>query len=222
MPADTGVPLCSYAQFTEGAFADLVADYDESVVSDYLWRGTRLTEEACGDRRLAPFTLTETHRADAVDPDEYAESANLPMDMQGALGWSYAQALGSTTLVRHAWVNHFPPHYPDLWEYSGVSVTIIRSYGGTETLQPTQILDGPDDIGHVWFQLGLFLPIGSRVRVTYSGGYTIATPASLVQANELMTAAAVIRELQPESAMHDPEQLRADAIAILDPAWVRT
>lgn len=221
MAGDPGTPLASYAYFTEGAFADLVEGYDESVVSDYLLKGTRLVEEACS-RRLSPFTLTETHRADAVDPDEYAESANLPMDIQGTLGWSYAQALGTTTLVRHAWVHHFPPHYPDMWAYSDVSVTIIRSYGGTETLAPTQILDGPDDTGHIWFQLGLFLPIGSRARVTYSGGYTLAVPFSLVQANELMTASVVIRELQPESAAHDPEQLRADALAILIPFWART
>ena len=107
-----------------------------------------------------------------------------------------------------------------MWSYSDVSVLIIRSYGGTETLAPTQILDGPDDVGHVWFQLGLFLPIGSRVRVTYSGGYT-TTPASLVKACCYMAASLVIRELQPESAAHDPAQLRADAVDILKP-WART
>jgi hypothetical protein len=219
--ADPGPSLATYAQLKESALADLFSEYDEPVVSDYLIQGTRLVEEACG-RRLAPFTLTETQRADAIDPDEYAETANLPLSIQGTLGLSYATALGTTNLVRHCWLNHFPPHYPDMWAYSGVSVQTILSYGGpAQNLASTQILDGPDDTGHLWFQLGLFLPVGSRVRTTYSGGYVVATPASLVRANEYMSAALIIRELRPEDVSHSPEELREAAMNILDPAWMR-
>jgi hypothetical protein len=221
MADDPGPPLASYAQLVEGAFADLFSQYEEPVVSDYLIQGTRLVEEAC-DRRLAPFTLTETARADAIDPDEYAETANLPLSIQGTLGLSYATALGTTNLVRHCWLHHFPPHYPDMWAYSDVSFETILSYGGPPMpLQAAQILDGPDDTGHVWFQLGLFLPVGSRVRTTYSGGYTIAIPGSLVRANEFMTAALIIKELRPEDTSHNPDELRQSALDILDPAWMR-
>lgn len=215
--ADSPAPLCTYAQFTEGPFADLVNDYDESVVTDFLIEATRLTEEAAGGRRLAPFTLTETHRASANDPDEYADSANLPMNIQGTLGWSYAMALGTTNLVRHVWVHEFPARYQDLWAYSDVSVTAILSYGGTpQVLGPGQILDGPDDTGHIWFSVGQFIPIGTRLRVTYSGGYVTSIPASLVRASKYLTAELVIRELNPGTTQHDPDVLREDAMKILE------
>jgi len=213
--ADSAIPLASYADFTAGAFKDLASAYDETVITPYLVRGTRMCERLT-KRRLAPFTISETQRADAVDPDEYVESANLPMDIKGTLGWSYAQALDNTTLVRHCWLNEFPPFQQELWTYSGVAVTIIRSYGGTQELSAGQILDGPDETGHMWWQLGLFLPIGSRVRVTYSGGYTVATPGDLVEANCYMTANLIIRELNPVGATQDPEQLHTDALMILE------
>jgi hypothetical protein len=213
--ADSPIPLCSAAAFTEGPFSDLASQLSDQALSDYLVEGTRLCETETG-RRLAPFTITETHRADMIDPDEYSDTANLPMDIQSTLGMSYAAAMGASSLVRHCWVDEYACRYQDLWAYSGVSVTIIRSYGGTQILAPTQILNGPEpDTGHLWFQLGLFLPIGSRVRIGYSGGYTIAVPADLVRANKLMTASIIVRELNPEDASHDPDILYTDALKIL-------
>lgn len=217
--ADPVIPLCSPAQFDEGAFSDLASAVPDGTLSDFLAEGTRLCEEAC-DRRLAPFTLTETHMASGINPDEYAESANFPMDIQGTLGMSYASALGGTSLVSHVWLNESPARYPDMWSYSGVTITITRSYGGSQLLGPGQILSGPDDTGHVRFTLGTFVPIGSGIQVAYSGGYTVAVPSSLVRANKLMTASILIRELQPDDTQHDPDLLREDALAILA-AWQR-
>jgi hypothetical protein len=216
--ADSVIPLCSAASFDEGAFSDLASAVPDGTLSDFLAEGTRLCEEAC-DRRLAPFTVTETHRAEGMDPDEYADSANMPMDIYGSLGVSYAQALGVTSLIRHCWLHEMPARYPDMWAYSGVSIEIIRSYGGNQVLAPTQVLDGPDDTGHVWFQLGLYLPVASRIRVTYSAGYQ-TVPASLVRACKYMTAGIIVRELQPDDSEHDPDLLREDALAILA-AWQR-
>jgi hypothetical protein len=213
--ADTPIPLCAAAQFTEGPFADLSSGLSAGALADYLIEGTRLCETETS-RRLAPFTITETHRADMIDVDEYSDSSNLPMDIQSTLGMSYASAMGASSLVRHCWLDEYASRYQDLWSYSGVSVTIHRSYGGTQVLAPTQILSGPEpDTGHLWFQLGLFLPIGSRVQVTYSGGYTIAVPADLVRATKLMTASIIVRELNPEDASHDPDLLYTDALKIL-------
>ena len=96
--ADSPVPLCSAAQFTEGPFADLASAIEAGPLNDFLIEGTRLCEEAC-DRRLAPFTLTETHMALGINPDEYAESANFPLDIAGTLGMSYAAAMGGVSLV---------------------------------------------------------------------------------------------------------------------------
>jgi len=218
--ADTPIPLCTSAQFSEGPFADLAAGLTTEAVSDYLIEGTRLCETETG-RRLAPFTITETHRADMIDVDEYSDSSNLPMDIQSTLGMSYASAMGASSLVRHCWLDEYACRYQDLWAYTGVGVTILRSYGGTQVLAGTQILNGPEpDTGHLWFQLGLFLPIGSRVQVTYSGGYTVAVPADLVRANKLMTASIIVRELNPEDSTHDPDLLYTDALRILV-SWLR-
>lgn len=218
--ADSPVPLCSPAQFQEGGFADLVRDYSEQALVDLLIEGTRRCEDLTG-RRLAPFTgITETHRAGGIDPDEYTDSANLPMDIQGTLGRSYAYALGASSLVRHLWLNEFAPRYPEMWQYTSVQVTIVRSYGGTEQLSPAQYVGAEVDSGHIWYQLGLFIPVGSLARVTYSGGYVLSTPASLVRANKFMSAYLAVRELNPAEADHNPDQLHQDALDWLAP-WMR-
>lgn len=223
--ADSPVPLCTAAQFSSGAFADLAAGYTAVTgqpLDTVLTESTRICESMCGGRRLAPFAgLTETHRASAIDPDEYSDQSNLPMDIQSTLGASYAQAVGASSLVRHVWVDQVAPLYQDLWTYSNVSVTVIRSYGGTQQLQPGQILNGPEpDTGHLWFQLGLFLPVGSRVQVTYGGGFTVAIPADLVRACKYQGAAIIVRELNPEDSSHNPVLLEQSAEKIMK-QWAR-
>lgn len=214
--ADSPVPLCTAANFQSSAFADLVARYSEPAVSDLMAESTRACEGAAGGRRLAPFTITETTRADGVDPDEYPAGASLPMPIQGTIGWSEALALGGgNDLVRHCWLTQTPPRYPDLWQYSDVSVTVIRSYSGTQQYSQAQLLDGPDNLGHLWFQIGSLVPVGSRVRTTYSGGYRVAIPADLVRACRFMAAWLVISELNPGSTDHDPDWLYKAACKIL-------
>jgi hypothetical protein len=208
---DNPTPLCTATQFQEGPYADLVRDYSPTALNDVLVEATRSCETECS-RRLVPFTKTETHRAEGIDPDEYADSSNLPMDLQGTLGRSYAYALGASTLVRHCWLNEYAPVYEDMWAYSNVSVTIVRSYGGSQNLVTSQLIGPENDSGHVWFQLGTFLPIGSLLRVTYSGGYSIAIPADLVRAGRFMTAYLVCRDLNPADTAHDPDQLHVDAL----------
>ena len=216
MDADTPVPLCSTANFTSSAFADLVAGYSEPALADLMSESTRACEAAAG-RRLAPFTITETTRADGVDPDEYPAGASLPMPIQGTIGWSEALALGGgTDLVRHCWLTQTPPRYPDLWAYSNVQVTVIRSYSGTQQYNASQLLDGPDNTGHLWFQIGSLVPIGSRVRVTYSGGYAVAIPADLVRAGRLMAAWMVVSELNPASTDRNPDWLYSSACKLLE------
>ncbi len=216
MDADSPVPLCSVANFTESPFADLVANYSEQALSDLMVEATRMCEGACKGRRLAPFTITETTRADGVDPDEYPAGSSLPMPIQGTIGWSEALALGGgTDLVRHSWLSQVPLRYPDLWQYSNVSVLVIRSYSGTQQYTASQLLDGPDNTGHLWFQIGALVPIGSRVRVTYSGGYTVAIPADLVRAGRLMAAWLAVSELNPGSTDRNPDWLWSSAMKIL-------
>lgn len=220
MAVDSPTPLATSAQMQTGAYADLVRDYDPATLDELMVEATRECEGEVS-RRLVPFTgLVETHRAEGIDPDEYADSANLPMDLQGTLGRSYAMALGASTLVRHCWLNEYAPRHAELWQYSNVSITLIRSYGGTQTVSASQILDTAVDTGHVFFQLGLFMPIGTTIKVTYGGGYQ-TIPADLVRACKHMAASIVASELDPMQPGRDPDMLREKAVLILD-AYART
>lgn len=214
---DSTTPLCTWPQLTQGAFADLAREVtDPSVQNDLLLEATRICEGMAGDRRLAPFTgLVESHRLDGVDPDEYTDAANLPLDLAGTLGRSYAYSIGASTLVRHCWLNEFAPRHTELWTYSDITLTITRSYGGSQTLTVNQYTGPELDSGHVWFNLGQFIPIGSYGRITYSGGYTIAIPADLVRAGKYATAALLVREIQPTPIQHDPEVLMKNADRIM-------
>lgn len=211
MASDTGTPLINWAQLTEGAFDDLVAGYTSPAAqADVLIEASRDLEAMTG-RRFVPFTLTESHRAEGVDPDEYADGFAIPMDIRSTLGQSYAAALGASSLVRQVWLNEFAAQYPEFWSYSNVTVDIVRSYGGTQANVP--MLDGPAaDSGRMWFTLGTFVPIGSQIYVTYSGQYT-TVPADLSRACKLAAAAIVALELDPfgESFGHHPSDLRAQA-----------
>lgn len=219
MAGDTGIPLITWAQLTQGAFADLVRGYTDPVAqAELLIEATREVEGMC-DRRLAPFTITgESHRADGIDPDEINGDASIPMDIRSTISQSYATALGATSnLVREVWLNEYAPRYPEFWSYSKVTVSVVRSYGGAQS--GIQLLDGPAiDSGRLWFLLGSFIPVGSQIYATYSGGYT-TTPGDLARVCKLAAAALVADELDPygDSFGHHPEDLRARAQMRVEP-----
>lgn len=216
--SDTVSPICSSAQLQSGAFADLTRSFSVQALDDICVEATRWCETEVG-RRLAPFTgMTEIHRAEGIDPDELsAVNSGVPMDIYGALGTSYAQAIGySGDLVRHVWLNEHAPHYAEKWLYANVQITVVRSIGGTQQIA---VLDGPDPAtGHVWFRLGSFIPVGSLLRATYDGGYS-AYPADLVRAAKYAAAAICVHELDPIAAAghgHDAgslEELASSALA---------
>jgi hypothetical protein len=212
---DNVIPLASAASITEGPFADLVREYSAGALADLLAEATRACETEV-ERRLAPFTISETHRATGIDPDEYTDSANLPMDINSAIGRSYAAALGATNLVRHCWVNEYPPHFQEMWTASVSQIQVVRSYGGSQILSAQQWI-GPEPDGHIWFQLGQFIPVGSLVRITYSGGYA-TVPADLRRACKYMAASIAARELDPlEQSGHKPDSLQDLAVSWLTP-----
>lgn len=216
MPADSPTPLATSADMQAGQFADLVRDYDITTLDQLMIEATRQCEGLCG-RRLAPFAgVPESHRAEGIDPDEYTDAAALPMDITGALGRSYANALGAGDQVRHVWLNEFATRYPEMWEYTNLSVVILRSYGGSQDVAQASIIGAENDSGHVWFSLGTFLPIGSLIRLVYGGGYT-TVPADLARANKLIAAVNVLGEIDPAGNQygHDRGVLQAQAEAIL-------
>jgi hypothetical protein len=211
--------LVTWGQVTEGAFADLLKGYTSTTTqADLLIEATRLCE-SLADRRLAPFTnLVETQRAEALDVED-ALDAYIPLDPTSQLGFSRAQSLGSTMLVRHYWVRAYPPRFAEFWSGSLTSVELLRSFSGTQTVAPSTLQYEPDT-GHVRFQLGTFVPPGTTIVTTYNGGYS-TVPADLVRACKYMVASIAIAELDPMmSHGHDPLELEAKAADILD-AYMR-
>lgn len=216
MPTDSPVPLASVANFTEGPFQNLVSGYSGQATANLMLQATRACESAC-DRRLAPFTnIVETQRADAYDIED-AMDAYVPLDPTSQLGFSRAQSLGSTLLTRHFWVREHPARYPELWTGSISAIVLYRSFSGaqTVTISGTQF---EADTGHCRFQLGTFVPAGTTIQVTYSGGYS-TVPADLVQACQYMAASMAVKQLDPVDGRsgHDPDALRADALEMLAP-----
>ena len=213
--SDAVTPLAAVAQLIAGPFADLFINFTPDVVTGFLADATRMCEDET-DRRLAPFTgLVETHRASGVDPEEYGDAGGIPIDPQGVVGASYAAALGSTALIRHVYLDQYAPRYPEMWTYTNISVLILRSFGGSQLIEPGRLVGPESDSGHVWFPLGTYLPAGSLIRVTYSGGYTLAVPASLSRACRLMAAHLAVSELRPGATTHDADALYAQAVGIL-------
>lgn len=212
---DTGTPLITWAQLTEGAFVDLVKGYDDpQAQSDLLIEGTRMCETAC-DRRLAPFVITETCRADALDVED-ALDAYVPLDPTSQLGFSRASSLGSTLLVRHYWVRSWPPRLPEYWTGALISVNLLRSFSGEQLVDPSTLQYEPDT-GHVRFQLGTFVPPGTTIVTQYSGGYT-TVPADLSRACKYMCASVAAVELDPlQESGHNSMDLEARAMSILAP-----
>lgn len=215
MAVDSVVPLASAAQMQEGAFNDLVRGYSTAALTSVMVEATRLCESAC-DRRLAPFTVTETQRAESLDVED-AMDAYVPLDPTSQLGFSRAQSLGSTLLARHFWVREYPPRMQEYWTGAISSIALLRSYSGTQSVNISNIQYEADS-GHCRFALGTFVPPGTTVVVTYSGGYT-TVPGDLVRACKYFSSSIILKELDPAQGQHghDPDALRLDALECLAP-----
>jgi hypothetical protein len=214
---DSPVPLATAADMLTGQFADLVRDYDADALTQVMIDATRVCEGIAG-RRLAPFTaIPESHRATGIDPDEASDPSGIPVSMQATLSTSYANALaGSGDMVRHIWLNEHAPRYPEMWTYSDLAIEVFLSIGGSQSFPGVQIIGAEPDSGHIWFYLGSYIPAGSLIRVTYSGGYT-TVPADLARACKLQAAVLVLGEIDPAGDQygHDPNSLAAQAEKIL-------
>lgn len=214
MATDNLTPLCTSAVMQSGAFADLVREFSESTIDRLMMRATRMCESAT-DRRLTTFTnVTETQRAQMLDIDDITEIPG-PMEPSAQLGFSRAQSLGTSQLVRHFWLRDYPARFPEMWTGSITSINLLRSYSGTQAVVPNTTQYEPDT-GHCRFQLGTYVPPGTTIVVVYSGGYT-TVPFDLEQACEFMAASIALKQLDPAQAMRgrDPDALRLDALEIL-------
>lgn len=193
------VSLATVADF-QRRFPEIVVDLEPALLADLLVEATAHIEDITS-RRLAPFTgHIYQDRLFGIDPMEYGNNADMPLDIYGSLGLSQAIALGASTLVRHFWLDQSAPAYPELWTYNIQSMKIYRTYGD---FQPIDFLNGgvhgPDVTdGHVWLRLGTFAPEGSRIEVIYDGGYTKGIPPSLRRACLFQAAKFVMLEYEPQ------------------------
>lgn len=213
MPVDAPVPLATVEQLTSTPLGNLVTEYTPQARADLMVQATRACEDAC-DRRLAPFTITETQRAESLDVED-ALDAYVPLDPASQLGMSRAMSLGSTLLVRHFWVREHPPRYPEFWDGAVSKIVLKRSFSGIQDVAVSQVQYEPDT-GHVRFALGTFVPPGTTIQVTYTGGYT-TVPQSLVLACTYMAGAIAVRQLDPvvQPTEHDADMLRVQALEYL-------
>lgn len=170
----TVTPLASADDFQNFASTqELIQNatrWSPSQLDKLMLRASRRLETLC-DRRLVPFTITETTRAEGVALDS-SPNDDVPMDLRSALGRAQSLAFGATYLVRDFWLSQYAPAYPDLWSYSVEQIQLVTEYGATEVIPASQIEGPENDTGHLRFLLGTFCPPGTTVRFTYSGGYT--------------------------------------------------
>jgi len=216
------VSLASVADL-QRRYPELVVDLEPTLLADILVEATTHLEDRTG-RRLAPFTgHIFQERLFGIDPAEYGNNADMPMDIYGSLGMSQAIALGASTLVRHFWLDQFAPVYPELWTYNIQSMTLFRTYGDEQPIDFEHGgIRGPDVTdGHVWIRLGTFAPEGSRIQVVYDGGYTNGIPASLRRACLFQAAKFIILEFEPQTRREmNLDQIDQQIDSIIAP-WVR-
>ena len=217
------VTLATMADFV-ARFPELSKGFNETVIADTLVEATDHIEGMCS-RRLAPFTNhLYQDRIFGIDPSEYGSATpNVPLPWGGTLGMSYASALGDGQLARHFWLDQFAPFHPELWTYNIHSITIELTYGNTMDIDFRNggIVGPAITDGHCWLRLGTFVPIGSRVDVSYDGGYTLGTPPALKRACLYQAAKFLLIDAEPQfrSGMN-LDELDAQLVSIMA-SWAR-
>ena len=200
VPTDP-VPLATAAAFTK-RFPILAQDKEPDVLAEIMVEATAEIESRTG-RRLAPFSgHMYQDRLWGIDPEEYgSDTLQIPIDIYGSLGISYASAMGASNLVRHFWLDQFAPFYPENWQYVIEQMYIILTYGNRQKIDLTTggLIAGPDVTdGHCWLRLGTFAPEGTRIYVVYSGGYIGGIPPDLSRACLFQAAKFVILEAEQQ------------------------
>jgi hypothetical protein len=212
----TYTPLAVAADLTTfGSFSTLTRDFAAPAIDALMIRASRAVEARC-DRRLAPFTIVESRRADGIDIAG-SISPGMPMDLPGVLGRSQAKAFGANSSVRDVWLREYAPTLPDLWTYANISIHMIRPYGGAADVLGAA-LEGPEpDTGHLRMRLGTYVPSGTTLRITYSGGYS-TIPEDLNLATVMTAAKFAILSAEPQMRTGmDTVELDAEILGLLVP-----
>jgi len=213
-------PLASYSDISAGPLNDIVRGMvtnagEPWVQANIMVPASRAIESMC-NRRLTPFTISESCRAQNIDPDEQTD-VYTPLDQTAMLGMSRAASLGSSELVRHTWVREYPVRWPDLWTGSISSIVIYRAVSGSQTITDMSTVQYETDTGHIRFTLGTYLPQGSTIVVNYSGGYS-TVPDELKAASILKATQIGILYLEPEARPDvDLNELKSEIDSLVTP-----
>ena len=105
--------------------------------------------------------------------------------------------------------------YPDLWAGSVQSFNIQRDFTGSQLLSVT-LQQFEVDTGHVRFQLGSYIPMGSTIVVTYSGGYA-TVPEDLVMASSFKVALLANVMLEPDDRPAQIKDMEAEYLNLVAP-----
>lgn len=166
-------------------YPEIAKQRDPIVIEETLIEATA-DLESMTSRRLVPFNnIVYEDMLNGIDPNEYGDAnTSMPLSIYGSLGISFANAIGADDLVRHFFLDHYAPLYSELWTYDIQSMEIFLTYGNS---QPIDFVGGgivgPEiNSGHCWLRLGTFSPEGTRIKVVYSGGYTVGIPPDLQRA----------------------------------------
>jgi hypothetical protein len=220
----TYTPLASYTDASSSPLNDIfrgmVTTSGSSFVQNSVMIPASMAIESQCNRRLTPFTgLVESFRAQNVDPDDQTDFG-MPMSQSAMLGISRAQSLGATQLVRHGWLREHPVRWPDLWSGSISDIKLYWATSGSQDMPSPVTASSVQyevDTGHVRFNLGTFLPQGSTVVATYSGGYS-TVPSELKAACMLKATEIGLLYLEPESRPSiDMGELKDGIERLIDP-----
>jgi hypothetical protein len=212
-------PIASADTLTSGGLAYIVRGSSPAALDALMVRASRTVENRC-QRRFSPFVnLVESHVAEGVTFDGGwggSPGADALGFFTGALAMRGGRGMGQEN-VTEFWVDQVAPHRPELWQYTALSVSIIRPYSAALVLG-AQVIGPQPDTGHVRFPTGTYCPPGSTIIVTYSGGYTLGFPEDLVQATRLTAAKTLILEIEPQNRPGlDTADLDAEITDLLAP-----
>ena len=194
-------PLIQVTDITNKPMVDAIKALSGAQQTELVANASMAVEDYCR-RRLAAFTgLVEHHRAQEVDPDAATDYPPSMLDNQAQINMLRAQSLGATSWVRTCRVDEYPPRFPDYWSGAIASVSITRDISGSTTITPAQIAEYQQDTGFVRFPIGAYIPIGSSIQVTYSGGY-VTVPGGLKQAVIFEAIELAMLDILPELSNH--------------------
>lgn len=220
MTAPVYSPIATVTDMRDSSLSYLVSKLTDTQVTQVMTRASQQVESRC-QRRFAPFLITETHIAEGVSMFGSGDDPGMPLSFQGSLGLSQNRAFGGGTLVRDFWVDQYAPLWTDFWSYTSMTVALYPMQGGTQMVV-NYANSGfpwyPDvDTGMVRLPLGTFCPVGTKIQVTYGGGYT-TYPTDLIQAVKLQAAKTYIVEIEPQARSGmDTADLDAEIIDLLAP-----